>query len=824
MIDTDTPSNGAANEKLIQQALQVLFQPNNLVEIRGRKLDKKIGLLGFHTDRTQMAHILSTGSEGGEYEALWYTIQRLKPDIDLRQKEENKKATDRTDILSYEWLVIDVDRKDEEFKKLNATDEELAELHRVALLVIAWLQSKGFPEPILACSGNGWHILYKLNHLLPTEEYLLKNVLRSVWYRFIAEPVAVIDTSLAEPEQVIKAYNTQSRKTPADHPDIGTRPWRFSYLESVPSEIIPVSHTNLESVAAIAPPVTHTKRGDMPPLHDDFDSEEFFEWYEGQEAFRITGETTWQGRPVKITDHCIMVGHKHTGSGLTGFIVGDTFGYHCFSDDCTGVTISDVLRKLADEGFEAYPGAIWNKEPLLETVEWEDVVDEPPAPVPIPIDQKKGKHGLTPEGEAAYEARKQKMADLRAEIKEAEQDPEPEPEPEPIAPSETSTVIYAAHSKELKQTASITGHLASTVTPVPIRWIWPERFPAGKLALLNGPQGSGKSMLFVDIIAHVTTGKDWHDCKNTLGPKKVLLASTEDDEKDTIIPRLMAAGADLNMVIILDKVRIEEMIEGNKAKSVMLNLKAHTKLIKGLLRKHPDVALILLDPITAFLGVDETRDKDTRPVLESLADAMSGTLATLIGIIHSNKMTKGSAGDKVKGGSSMLGVVRTAWAVGRDPEDKNQRYMALIKGNVLKKESGLKFTVENKVLDESTGLEAGYIEWGEEMDENANDMLSASRSKAEERVEPKDSKLEAAKTLLLRELKDDGWRLLADIHKVRKKENISEGTLKRARYELGIIYDGGKGHKPCKIALAGTEHEAEPVYPPEPDIPGSEVL
>jgi putative DNA primase/helicase len=219
----------------------------------------------------------------------------------------------------------------------------------------------------------------------------------------------------------------------------------------------------------------------------------------------------------------------------------------------------------------------------------------------------------------------------------------------------------------------------------------------------------------------------------------LLCCSRTDFPSDTIIPRLMAAGADLGMITILDKIKIEEILRnkgGNvagrgKTKLTLLDFKNHTKLIKGLLIKHPDVALILLDPITAFLGVDETKDKETRPVLESIADAISGTLCTVIGIIHSNKMTKGSAGDKVKGGSSMLGVTRTAWAVGRDPEDKRERYMALIKGNVLRKETGLRFTIENKVVDAAQGIEAGYVVWGDEMDEDANDMLAASREKKE---------------------------------------------------------------------------------------------
>ena len=527
---------------------------------------------------------------------------------------------------------------------------------------------------------------------------------------------------------------------------------------------------------------------DASPVHEDFDFEDFCEFYE------ISGH---QKGDWFVPSECPIAGYQHESSPLTGFYWdGEFLGWNCFVTSCASnnMSIGQVIKFLNEKKGESYQGVIWSYpeedefSDIAESVEYEDAVPE--APPVKPNGQAIGKHGMTPDGEAEYEARKQRIAEMQADLREAEESEEA-PEPEASVPDISTVVLYQAHNET--HVVSLTGHLASSVTPVPIRWIWPERFPAGKLALLNGPQGSGKSMLFIDIIAHTTMGKDWPDgAKNTLGPRKVLLASTEDDEKDTIIPRLMAAEADLSMVTILDKVRIEEImkgegIKGTKSKAVLLNLKAHIKLIMGLLQKYPDVALILLDPITAFLGVDETKDKDTRPVLESLAEAMQGTLATLIGIIHSNKMTKGSAGDKVKGGSSMLGVVRTAWAVGRDPDDKNQRYMALIKGNVLKKETGLKFTVENKVLDVTTGLEAGHVLWGDEMDEDANEMLAASRETRD--GTNIDKKREIFKALVQTALADGPKRSREDIYPLGKQKNICERTMKSAISDLGVHHN-----------------------------------
>ena len=385
MIDQEIPTNGAATEELIQQAIQTLFSPDDMVEVRGKKLDKKIRSK-FYADQQQMVRALAKANAGGKFEALWYTLQRLKPGIDPETKSVNGQTTNTSDILSYEWLVIDVDRKDEASKKLNATNEELVELHAAALRVIAWLASKGFPEPVLACSGNGWHILYKLNHLLLTEYPLLEDVLRAVWHQFLAEPVRVIDRSLADPCQVIKAYGTESRKTPADHPDILVRPWRVSYWESVPPKIISVTHSCLESVAALAPQREESQTGNKGrglPLHPDFDEEAYWSHYE--DVFVRTG-TVHNG--YQVTNICPITyvgegtGHHHTGSTLTGIRFSEGAPeFHCFSDDHSHLSHGDMTRHL-NQYHEPYPGPIWDHSEeddhsdFAEPVDYEDAVPE----------------------------------------------------------------------------------------------------------------------------------------------------------------------------------------------------------------------------------------------------------------------------------------------------------------------------------------------------------------------------------------------------------------------------------------------------------------
>ena len=103
----------------------------------------------------------------------------------------------------------------------------------------------------------------------------------------------------------------------------------------------------------------------MPELDPSFDPEEWIDWYERQGAFEIEGERESRGVTYRITNICLNTGHKHTGSGVTGFAVGDTFGYHCFSDDCEGVTIGSIIKKLTELGYEPYPYPIWVQESLI---------------------------------------------------------------------------------------------------------------------------------------------------------------------------------------------------------------------------------------------------------------------------------------------------------------------------------------------------------------------------------------------------------------------------------------------------------------------------
>jgi hypothetical protein len=156
--------------------------------------------------------------------------------------------------------------------------------------------------------------------------------------------------------------------------DVETLNWLFIDVDTTSTEerpfrqnrIIPpkayIGEVTLDQILAVGNdgPRDRKQSSDiMPDLDPSFDPEEWIDWYESQGAFKIEKEREARGVTYKITDICLNAGHKHTGSVVTGFAVGDTFGYHCFSDDCEGVTIGMIVKKLMELGYKPYPYPIW---------------------------------------------------------------------------------------------------------------------------------------------------------------------------------------------------------------------------------------------------------------------------------------------------------------------------------------------------------------------------------------------------------------------------------------------------------------------------------
>lgn len=521
----------------------------------------------------------------------------------------------------------------------------------------------------------------------------------------------------------------------------------------------------------------NSKKSGRPTLDEDFDIDDFFEWYEDQGAFSITGNRTWNGMDVHITNECIIAERKHTGSWHTGFITGDgVFGYHCESPDCCDPSIGDVLRKLSEMGYERYPHPIW-EEPDLEGVEMvddddteelipDDIFDETPKP-PAPV--------------VASSVVVETPVEVAEPVTMNEQEAEAQEEPEEAEPK-SNHVRMAGYSEHEGFNEALLVQNASTFAMKELQWLWPQKLPKGHVSFFTGKPDCGKSLTLLDVVARVTTGANWPDGSiNSYPPSRVLLAASEDDPADTLIPRLVAAGADLNKVDIIVGSMLDKKSKGKRQRR-NLDLKRDAKMLLKALQESPDIALLALDPITSFFGdADSNKDKEIRPIMEAITRVCNKSGITIVGLIHSNKRSDVDAVHKVSGAGSLAAVVRAVWGFSRDTENKDKCRMAFVKGNLGKNKSGVEYRIEEAKVD-INGKQVGvpHVVWGETTTADADDLLAAER----ENKGKKDFKNEAAMILL------NSLTLpmkAKDIYAKGEAQGISSDRLKRAKNDLAIV-------------------------------------
>jgi archaellum biogenesis ATPase FlaH len=213
----------------------------------------------------------------------------------------------------------------------------------------------------------------------------------------------------------------------------------------------------------------------------------------------------------------------------------------------------------------------------------------------------------------------------------------------------------------------------------PVHYLVPGRIPLGKLMLISGRRGSGKSTLTRRFAADLSRGRCAFGLTydNPVTAKTLILAA-EDGIDDTILPGLLAEGADLSMIAILEAVR-----RGSARHNFTLALQ-DVELLKARLAKSPDIKNVIIDPIASFVGrsrVDDHRSAELRTVLDPLNALAESTGACVLMIGHFNK-TKGDAADRFAGAAAYIDACRAVYGVVEDPEDGNRRLLVPVKQNL----------------------------------------------------------------------------------------------------------------------------------------------
>ena len=326
-----------------------------------------------------------------------------------------------------------------------------------------------------------------------------------------------------------------------------------------------------------------------------------------------------------------------------------------------------------------------------------------------------------------------------------------------------------------------------------IDWLWDGHLPLGKLVVLDGDPGVGKSTVSLDIAARVTTGEPMPD--GSPGIKgTALVLSAEDGLADTIRPRLDAAKADPARVITITEMTYQAD-DGLHSRPV--SIPGDLAAIERVIAEH-SVRLVIIDVLMAYLSgdVNAHRDQDIRRALHVLAKLAERTRCCVIVLRHLNK--SGGENALYRGGGSIgiIGAARAGFMCGRDPDDEtgSRRIFAHVKMNIAEEPPALAYQL---VTDNALGC--ARVEWLGVSEHRAAELLAEPQS-----VSQRDEKTRAEE--FLRKTLAGGPRRTRDVEEeARERHGVSKRTLERARSALNIAT--GKSGPSWWISLP--EHEGD---------------
>lgn len=319
-----------------------------------------------------------------------------------------------------------------------------------------------------------------------------------------------------------------------------------------------------------------------------------------------------------------------------------------------------------------------------------------------------------------------------------------------------------------EQPASFRPHVVSArladVTPVDVRWLWPDRIPYGKLTLLVGDPSVGKSFLSLDIATRLSTGVGWPDRRcEPITPRNTVIVTAEDDLADTVRPRLDAAGADVDRITAV--VGTKRTSEGGcNWLCLDYDIAALSEHVEA-----TGAGLLILDPITAYFSSksDSHSNTDVRGILGPLSDLAAKHGCAVLAITHLNKSKAGRALYRAMGSLAFIAAARASWLVARDPDLETRRLMLPIKNNLVPDPSGLAF----EIVD-------GRLEWSpDRVDVNPDTVLADDGEQT--------SRNRATEWLL--DLLAPGPMPVSQIQAAAKVASIGWRTLERAKNELGVV-------------------------------------
>lgn len=679
----------------IRRGIDALFSDGSLVELRIPKAATGT-VIGYFYDRDSLTNAIENYS--GNVQAVYYTLNTPSPELfDLSSAKDKAVAgcngCKDDQIVCRNWLLIDCDPLRQcEDQKCSATDSEKAAALVTLQKIYEYLTELGWPAPISADSGNGYHLLHNLGSMPNTPELTaaIKNVLDHLAQKFNTTFVKV-DTSVHNPSRITKAYGSLAAKGE----NTTDRPHRYSAIRKVPAEIVPVQIGQLLALKPVQEPAKKSMviKGQIPSkiatgVTEPEKMEEFLDYYEidHKVARREKDGWSWQIFPCPFNDtHNI---------GEVGISLGDDgkYGFKCFHESC-------------------------------QDKHWQEF-------------------------KAHLELKSGKKFFFKTNLKDAV----------PMDAKPTSKMVLTR---------------ASAITPEVLTWLWPNRIPFGKLTLFAGHPGIGKGMCTMYVAACASTATGWADQPNTNAPIESIIISSEDSPGDTLVPRLMAAGADLDKITIFETMKTEK---GEKAFGLDMDLPA----LHDALQSNPNIKLIVIDPIMNHLGgLKGNIEQELRAALTPLAKLAEKFGVAVVLVTHFNKSIGQESIQRVGGAMGMVGAVRVAWTFTEDQQDGSRKMLPL-KANIAPDTGGLVFKIVSKEVEINGQMQSiGHIVFGDATHSSVESSLKNTMGNA-----PK-TKIQEAQEWLTELLSDGVKHSSHEVWLTAQSMGFNKTTLQNAADKVG---------------------------------------
>lgn len=640
------------DESAVRRALAILIDPADAHEIRGLPSGRSRRVHGSDLDGAVEAI-----RELDDNRSLYYTLNPVRPDL--------IGAARKADILRRCWFLVDVDAIRPEWVSLHgqqvkgadlcATEEEKVAAGQLATAVDLWLAELGWPAPVLIDSGNGWHLLYRIE--LPNTNLArqwLRAILVILAERFDNDQ-AVVDRKTHDAPRIAKLPGTMSRKGP----DLLDRPHRLCRLVSVP-EVIEAVPTEL--IQELAAPALKGKAKSKSQANGDTNGHAAGPWRmvasDGREDAYLRRAV--EGELIRV--FLAPEGDRNNALNQAAFSLGTLLS--------AGLNRKEIESKLTHAAHQIGLGETETARTIASGL---DAGEKEPRQVPS---------GEKPSSSQAK-----------------------------YVPNADETESVGASGRTYEFPLVVKG---SSVQPKQVQWLWPDRIPLGFLTLMAGRTGVGKSFTALDIAARITRGGEIPDQQGECFEVGGVLIISEDSHEYMLAPRLIEAGADMDLVNFMSW---EAMATYALADVVML---------EDVYQAAGCPILVVIDPPTNFLGgKDEHKNAEVRSVLMGVSIwAMRHNLACAM-ITHCNKGIKKdmSALDRIIGSVAWASTSRIAHIYSPHPEEREQAVFLPLKNNLGRMPEGLAYRI---VPTEAFAK----VEWLGTIDFDADDAMAGQPRKS----------------------------------------------------------------------------------------------